>query len=29
MYGLPKQQIEANVQQTMIEWIEEKTYDKE
>jgi len=28
MYGLPKQQIEADVKQTMINWIEEKTYDE-
>lgn len=27
MYGLPKQQIEADVQQTMINWVEQKTYD--
>jgi len=28
MYGLPKQQIEADVKQTMINWIEEKSYDE-
>jgi hypothetical protein len=27
MYGLPKQQIEADVKQTMINWVEEKTYN--
>ena len=28
MYGLPKQQIEADVKQTMINWIEEKSYEE-
>jgi len=26
-YGLPKQQIEADVKQTMINWVEEKSYE--
>ena len=27
MYGLPKQSIEADVKQTMINWVEQKTYN--
>ena len=29
MYGLPKQQIEADVQQRVINWVETKTYENE
>jgi hypothetical protein len=28
MYGLPKQQMDLDVKQTMINWIEEKSYEE-